>query len=1017
MPVSHAFHSPLMTPVVEPFERIASGVPFQPPRIPIISTLTGALARGGDLASPAYWSRQLREPVRFAAALRTLDGMGVKAVIEVGPKAALIGMHRRTVGDLAALRLSSLRPTGDDWRQVLGSLSALWVRGHDVPPAGAAGASLRWHAPTYAFGGRRYWLEQAIVEEHASNGESGHSALPAPNRASVTERLQALLGELLNVPASSLDARAPLADMGADSFILIEGMQRVRREFGLTISPRDVFSKLETIHALAAHIEAHTPSPAATAPVLPAAPAVDGAPVDGAAPAEAQGGAPTLTARQVQHIGRLSERYTQRTRGSRQRKTESDHLADIRSSAGYRPSYPRAARELWMATRDMCYPIVATRSQGSRFWDVDDNEYVDFCMGFGVHLFGHRPPWLIAAYEEQLRRGVHIGPQSAHATEVAARIKALTGVERVCFCSSGTDAVMTAVRLCRAAVGRPKIAAFSGSYHGSFDGVLGTIPMTLGSPPGIEHDLIVLEYGHPSALETLRKHAGEIAGVLVEPVQSRRPDLQPREFLRELRAVTREHGMALIFDEVLLGFRIAQGGAQAWFGIEADIVTYGKIIGGGMPMGVVAGKREFLDRVDGGAWRYDDGSTPREEPVWFAGTFNKNPLGMAASLATLEHLAEQGPSLQEGLNRRTSGLAAGLNAWFGEQGAPIEVVHFGSLFRFRAARSLDLLFHHLVERGLYVWEGRSLFLSTAHSDDDVQRLVDGVKDAVGELRAGGVLPERPPVAIAPAAPSAPVVIRPHPNPQAALRLFCFPYAGGSSTVYRRWPTQLPFKVELSMVQLPGRDERRGEPSMVDFEALVSSLTLGLLPHVRQPFAFFGHSMGALLAYEVARRLHEQHGIDPRLLVVSGEAAPHLLRPAAPTLDDETLIGLLARYGTPRGADEGPGLPRTASADPARRSRGLHQLPARRFMAARLSHRRLRRDAGSAGGDEGARRLDGSDQLRELGDAHAPRRSLLHPERGRSAAPDPPAPPRRGDRGVQPRRARAHPGRSLDARPD
>jgi amino acid adenylation domain-containing protein len=225
-------------------------------------------------------------------------------------------------------------------------------------------------------------------------------------------------------------------------------------------------------------------------------------------------------------------------------------------------------------------------------------------------------------------------------------------------------------------------------------------------------------------------------------VQSRRPDLQPKEFLQQLRQLTEAAGTALIFDEVLTGFRIHPGGAQAWFGIEADIATYGKIVGGGMPIGVVAGKATYMNGIDGGLWNYGDTSYPQAEKTFFAGTFNKNHTGMAAALAVLKHLKRQGSTLQQQLNQRTSQLAATLNAYFEDQDVPIRIVHFGSLFRFTFSGNLDLLFYHLLEKGVYIWEGRNCFLSTAHTDKDIDYVIQAVKDSVEELREGGFLPER-----------------------------------------------------------------------------------------------------------------------------------------------------------------------------------------------------------------------------------------------------------------------------------
>lgn len=445
-----------------------------------------------------------------------------------------------------------------------------------------------------------------------------------------------------------------------------------------------------------------------------------------------------LNRRQQHHLEILSTRYNKRHQKSRQlAQTYRPVLADSRAIINFR-----------LSIKEILYPIAGERAQGSRFWDVDGNEYVDLTMGFGVFLFGHAPQFVTEAVQKHYQQGLKIGPQSKLAGEVAQLISELTGMERVAFCNSGTEAVMTALRLARSATGRTKIALFAGSYHGHFDGILATastsqikaVPMASGVSQNFVEDVLVLDYGNSKSLEILQVHAQELAAVLVEPVQSRRPDLQPKEFLQQLRQLTQASGTALIFDEILTGFRIHPGGAQTWFDIEADIATYGKIIGGGTPIGVVAGKATYMNGIDGGLWNYGDASYPLAEKIFFGGTFNKNHTGMVAALAVLQHLKKQGPALQQQLNQRTSQLALILNSYFEEEDVPIRVVHFGSMFRFTFSGNQDLFFYHLLDKGVYIWEGRTCFLSTAHTDADINHVIQAVKDSVKELREGGFLP-------------------------------------------------------------------------------------------------------------------------------------------------------------------------------------------------------------------------------------------------------------------------------------
>ena len=316
---------------------------------------------------------------------------------------------------------------------------------------------------------------------------------------------------------------------------------------------------------------------------------------------------------------------------------------------------------------------------------------------------------------------------------------------------------MTALRLARTVTGRTKIVMFTNSYHGTFDGTLAraergadgklrAVPLAPGVPPSMIEDVMILTYGAPESLEEIRQHASELAAVLVEPLQSRRPDNRPSEFLHELRRITEQSGTTLIFDEVVSGFRLHPGGVQVLFNIKADLVTYGKAAGAGMPIGIIAGKAKYMDPIDGGMWQYGDASYPRAETTFFVGTFFKHPMVMAAAFAALTHLKNSGPQLQEGLNQKTQYLADTLNRYFEQEHVPIHIANCGSLFRFvntNEVKYMDLFFYHLLEKGIYVWEGRNCFISTAHTNEDIEFLISKVKETVVEMRAGGFLGEAP----------------------------------------------------------------------------------------------------------------------------------------------------------------------------------------------------------------------------------------------------------------------------------
>ncbi|HKF57636.1 MAG TPA: aminotransferase class III-fold pyridoxal phosphate-dependent enzyme, partial [Blastocatellia bacterium] len=401
----------------------------------------------------------------------------------------------------------------------------------------------------------------------------------------------------------------------------------------------------------------------------------------------------------------------------------------------------------------MIYQVIPERASGATVWDIDGNPYVDLAMGFGSLLFGHSPGFLIGELQDQIGRGVQLGLESRRAGQVAEIICELTGVDRVAFCNSGTEAVMTALRLARAATGRSKIAMFTGSYHGTYDGVLvgpskgpngemRAVSLAPGVPESLMKDVVLTEYCDPMAVSILKAHSKELAAVLIEPKQSRRPDVQAEDFLRDLRCFTEDAKIPLIFDEVVTGFRMHPGGIQGLTGIRADITTYGKSLGGGLPIGAIAGKSGYLDAIDGGMWAYGDESYPQSRQTFFAGTFFQHPLVMTAAWEVLKYIREKGAIFYQELEQRTSRLVDSLNTEMESLGAPVKVAHFKSLFDFmfpQPQKYGELLFYHMLEKGVFTAETRVCFLSTAHTDDDISHVVRATRQSVEELQEGGFL--------------------------------------------------------------------------------------------------------------------------------------------------------------------------------------------------------------------------------------------------------------------------------------
>ncbi|MEM7116112.1 MAG: amino acid adenylation domain-containing protein [Chloroflexota bacterium] len=451
-----------------------------------------------------------------------------------------------------------------------------------------------------------------------------------------------------------------------------------------------------------------------------------------------------LTPAQQAHLQKLIDTLVSRTKTSKeQAQLYREVLAYPRAIYGY--------RRLW---KEMVYQIVAERSKGAHLWDVDGNKYVDITMGFGVNFLGHSPDIVTEALHKELDKGVEIGPHARLSGETAKMIRELTSVERVSFCNTGSEAVMGALRLARTVTGKSKVVYFNGDYHGIFDealarpqvmkGELHSMTVAPGLMPEAVQNVYILDYGTDGALEFIRENINDIAAVLVEPVQSRHPYNRPIEFLRQVRDITANNNSALVFDEVITGFRVNQGGIQAEFGIQADLVTYGKVIGGGIPIGVIAGKAQFMDALDGGQWRYGDSSEPEADLTFFAGTFIRHPLSIAAAHAVVSHLKAEGPQLQQRVNDKTTAFVNEMNLFFELVQVPIRLRHYSSWFRFDYPSDIayvELLFFHLLSKGIYVLSsGQNCFFSTEHSDEDIAFLANAIKEGVRELQTAGFLP-------------------------------------------------------------------------------------------------------------------------------------------------------------------------------------------------------------------------------------------------------------------------------------
>lgn len=382
-----------------------------------------------------------------------------------------------------------------------------------------------------------------------------------------------------------------------------------------------------------------------------------------------------------------------------------------------------------------CDPVFIERASGSKVYDADGNEYVDFVCSWGPMILGHNHPAIVAAIQDALAKGTSFGAPTSSEIELAKLVtNALPSVEKVRFVSSGTEATMSAIRLARGYTGKKVVIKFDGCYHGHADSFLvkaGSGVITLGIPgsPGVPEDIVKntmsIPYNNLETLEkTLRDDSIDIACVIVEPVAGNMGVIPPAPgFLEKLRELTKELGIVLIFDEVITGFRLGLGGAQEKFGIMPDLTCMGKIIGGGLPVGAYGGKKEIMDMIA------PDG------PVYQAGTLSGNPLAMAAGAAMVKQLSE--PGFYDKLEQKAASFADELNRLAEKYSHAVTLNRVGSLMTgfftdepvtdFDSAMKADaekygVHYREMLSQGIYLAPSQfeAAFISSAQSSADLE---------------------------------------------------------------------------------------------------------------------------------------------------------------------------------------------------------------------------------------------------------------------------------------------------------
>ena len=394
-------------------------------------------------------------------------------------------------------------------------------------------------------------------------------------------------------------------------------------------------------------------------------------------------------------------------------------------------------------------PLFIERGEGSKFYDVDGNEYIDYIGSWGPHLFGHNSPFIKEALLAAIENGTSFGAPTEMEVKMAQLIAELVpSVEMVRMVNSGTEATMSAVRAARGYTGRDKFIKFEGCYHGHADHFLikaGSGALTFGVPtsPGVTKgnaaDTLLADYNNINSVKDLvAQYHGQIAAVIIEPIAGNMGVVQANvDFLVELREICNEENIVLIFDEVMTGFRVAAGGAQEILGVKPDLSTFGKIIGGGLPVGAFGGKREIMEMLSPSG------------PVYQAGTLSGNPLAMSAGFAALSHIKEH-PEIYVQLEKASMYLENGFKENLKSVGKNYAMNRVGSMMcmffteisvnDFKSALISDTAlygkyFHEMLNRGVYLAPAQfeALFVSTAHSKEDLDKTIAAHKESLDAI--------------------------------------------------------------------------------------------------------------------------------------------------------------------------------------------------------------------------------------------------------------------------------------------
>ncbi|HMD78874.1 MAG TPA: aspartate aminotransferase family protein [Nitrososphaerales archaeon] len=432
---------------------------------------------------------------------------------------------------------------------------------------------------------------------------------------------------------------------------------------------------------------------------------------------------------------------------------QSKRSAELFSEA--RKVIPSGSSSLIRVAGHEPYPLFMQKGKGSHIWDVDGNGFIDLLMSYGVLINGHAHPRIMEALRKQLEDGTIFGTPTELELKTAKKFKEMVPSDMVLFCNSGTEATMHAIRMARAVTGKDRIVKFEGAYHGQHDYVMFgvepsetgleikpySVPYDPGIPDEISRTVVLAPWNNPQVLERIMKrYRNDIAAIITEPIMANCGVILPNpDYLHQLKEIAERFEALLIFDEVVTGFRVSMGGAQEYYGVEADLCTYGKALGGGVPIAAIAGKKEVLEMVSPGK-------------MVFGGTYNANPLSLAGTYANLEILSENGGAIYGNMHRIGTKLMKGLEEEAQKAKVEVLVQGVGSVYQVfftylheiqnyrEALNTNDEKFQTfqqgMLNRGVYIHPDpfERQLISTVHTDEDVEKILQAASESFVEVR-------------------------------------------------------------------------------------------------------------------------------------------------------------------------------------------------------------------------------------------------------------------------------------------